>query len=147
VGAAATCLERRREDGTRGGVAFTRPQSGAGPHSRDAASAPHRLDRGLHLREAALPPSGSCRLPLKGGVITVASNKASDTPLQVVSLLNLPQTSFKHSRITPPLRGGRTRRARGESLCAVTGSYSPSYRRRLIWWGQTLPRFNRCSIP
>ena len=51
--------QRQREDVARGGVAFTRPQCDAAVHSRDAASAPLRIDCGLRPRPL--------RLPLKGG--------------------------------------------------------------------------------
>ena len=90
------------------------------------------------------PPSR--RLPLKGGVITDAPYEASATPRQVIPP-NSPQRPFKHSSITPPLRGSRTspsrmakdcaegertRRAKGEILWAVAGSHRPSYGRRLM---------------
>ena len=130
--------QRRREDVSRGGVEFTRPQSDADLHFRDAEYAPHRLDCGLTPL--------SRRLPLKGGVISFTLLIRLQPPPLRSSRPQFPPLPSKNSSITPPLRGSRrsqaewrrlmrwgvrTRRAKGEILCAVAGSHSPSYRRWL----------------
>ena len=91
-------------------------------HLRDAAFAPHRLDCG----HAPL----SRRLPLKGGVITVAPYKASVTPRRSSLPAIPPKRPLKHSSITPPLRGSRRSPSRMAKASAVGGQ--GSQRRDLV---------------
>ena len=91
--------------------------------SRDAASPPQPA----RLRASPL----SRRLPLKGGVIT-ASHKASVIPRRSSHPSIPPQRPFKHSRITPPLRGSRRSPSRMAKASAVGGSHKASRRRDLV---------------
>ena len=94
---------------------------------------------GLQNPRQVVPPLNSVapqypsrRLLLKGGVITVAPYKGSVIPRRSLHPSFPPKRPFKHSSITPPLRGSRRSPSRMAKASAEGGSHKASQRRDLV---------------
>ena len=122
-----------------GGRSCRRLLPAAESHLRGAALAPLRIDCGrCTLATPRWPPSGSktgfalSPTPPLGGSDYSCSVRGFSYPPQIIPPSIPPERPFKHSSITPPLRGSRRSPSRMAKASAEGGSRKASQGRDLV---------------